>query len=405
MPEYPWIIYRMSEGPLTTKEVHQGVNEQLNRKLGTDWGYSEYEWANLLQGFRPLPIRTASGTIAHFEDGADSVPMKSVVANIVPVQEGTGTPSPSNPRPISGTDELTLKHDNDNMLSLPTFDFTIQGVRVYTNEDGNVVLNGTSTGGISSDNALWTNNLRFSLPKGHYYLSCNSFSTYGAVVVVKNTDTNATICQFDSNWQVDLTETTPMRIGIYIPAGKTFDNFVCNFEASLDNITYDVPNRETYTFDLGQEIIGGTADVVGGVGESTHGNLNISSLEWTYSSTYQRFSTTSQVAGIKTPPNNNTVANILCSHFHSDTSNNTAEVGKDNIIGVSMTGVIQIRDTSLNGDISALMTLLENVDFVYELATPTEYTFTGQPINSYLGTNNVWTDSGEVLDVEYRSNF
>ena len=137
MPEYPWIIYRMSEGPLTTKEVHQGVNEQLNRKLGTDWGYSEYEWANLLQGFRPLPIRTASGTIAHFEDGADAVPMKSVVANIVPIQEGTGTPSPSNPRPISGTNELTLNHKGKNL-----FDSSLLVGDGITNEGG--IVSGTA---------------------------------------------------------------------------------------------------------------------------------------------------------------------------------------------------------------------------------------------------------------------
>ena len=182
-----------------------------------------------------------------------------------------------------------------------------------------------------------------------------------------------------------------------------YNKFVLTCDGS-EPTTYEPYTGSTYTIALGQTVYGGTADVVGGTGEETHDNLDLSSLEWIYSSTYQRFSTTSQVAGIKTPPNNNTVANILCSHFDSDTSNNTAEVGKDNIIGVSMTGVIQIRDTSLNGDISALMTLLENVDFVYELATPTDFTFTGQPINSYLGVNNLWTDSGDVA-VEYRSNF
>ena len=30
------------------------------------------------------------------------------------------------------------------------------------------------------------------------------------------------------------------------------------------------------------------------------------------------------------------------------------------------------------------------------MAIPTPFTFTGQPINSYLGVNNVWTDSGDI---------
>ena len=393
MPEYPWLIYRMSEGPLTVKEVHQGVNEQLNRKLGTDWGYSEYEWANLLQGFRPLPIRTASGTIAHFSDGADSVPMKSIVANIVPIQSGSGTPSPSNPRPISGTDELTLTRTGANVWDEETLDGYYD-----RNNQGAYVAN---------NNYLCSKNLISVKPSTSYFWCIDFNATFSGRVLYFDKEGNY-LSASESNAPKRVF-TTPsdchfIHWYIYKPDTYTYNNDISINYPSTDT-SYHAYTGSTYTIDLAQEIMGGTADVVGGVGTNAFSNLDLSSLEWTYSSTYQRFSTTSQVAGIKTPPNNNTVANILCSHFNSDTSNNTAEVGKDNIIGVSMTGVIQIRDTSLNGDISALMTLLENVDFVYELATPTDFTFTGQPIRSYLGTNNVWTDSGEVLDVEYRANF
>lgn len=387
MPEYPWLIYRMSEGPLTVKEVHQGVNEQLNRKLGTDWGYSEYEWANLLQGFRPLPIRTASGTIAHFSDGADDVPMKSVVANIVPIQSGTGTPSPSNPRPISGTSVLNVEQRGKNLFPFETVSGTTYAEKTIALGASTYTLSLVASGNSSTK------------MRTIFQYTDNSYG--GECLFEKDIREAKTV-----------TLTKPVKALLFYAAdtysasvGFTFEYTDIQLELGNTATTYEPYTGSTYTFDLGQEIMGGTADVVGGVGTNAFSDLDLSSLEWTYSSTYQRFSTTSQVAGIKTPPNNNTVANIFCSHFNPDTSNNTAEVGKDNIIGVSMTGIIQIRDTSLNGDISALMTLLENVDFVYELATPTEYTFTGQPINSYLGVNNVWTDSGEVLDVEYRSNF
>lgn len=46
-------------------------------------------------------ISSASGSIAHFEDGAEADAV-SVIAHIEPVQEGTGDPSPDNIRPISG---------------------------------------------------------------------------------------------------------------------------------------------------------------------------------------------------------------------------------------------------------------------------------------------------------------
>ena len=50
----------------------------------------------------PVIIETASGSIASFSDGADDMPMQSVVVDIEPVQSGSGDPSPDNVRPISG---------------------------------------------------------------------------------------------------------------------------------------------------------------------------------------------------------------------------------------------------------------------------------------------------------------
>lgn len=55
-----------------------------------------------------LPIGEASGSIASVKDGADGMPMKSLTANIVPTQSGSGTPSPDNVRPISGWTEVTV---------------------------------------------------------------------------------------------------------------------------------------------------------------------------------------------------------------------------------------------------------------------------------------------------------
>lgn len=45
---------------------------------------------------------TASGSIASFDDGADDLPVKSLMVDIDPAQAGSGEPSPTNVRPISG---------------------------------------------------------------------------------------------------------------------------------------------------------------------------------------------------------------------------------------------------------------------------------------------------------------
>ena len=58
----------------------------------------------------PVILETASGAIASFDDGADGMPLKSLTVNIEPVQSGSGDPSPTNVRPISGWTGCNIVH-------------------------------------------------------------------------------------------------------------------------------------------------------------------------------------------------------------------------------------------------------------------------------------------------------
>lgn len=51
----------------------------------------------------------ASGNPASFEDGADDVPVSSLKVNLEPIQLGSGDPSPTNIRPISGRSSVTVE--------------------------------------------------------------------------------------------------------------------------------------------------------------------------------------------------------------------------------------------------------------------------------------------------------
>lgn len=56
-----------------------------------------------------FPTDTASGAVASFSDGADNLPLKSLVVNIDPVQDlSQGDPSPENICPISGWEQMQL---------------------------------------------------------------------------------------------------------------------------------------------------------------------------------------------------------------------------------------------------------------------------------------------------------
>jgi len=74
-----------------------------------------------------VPVDTASGAIATFADGADDIPVKSLVVNIDPVQSGSGDPSPDNVRPISGWTGINLTCNNKNI----NIDWTDEAGTVY----------------------------------------------------------------------------------------------------------------------------------------------------------------------------------------------------------------------------------------------------------------------------------
>lgn len=76
--------------------------------------------------YAALATDTATGSIATFPDGADSVPVKSLTVQIQPQQAGSGDPSPDNVRAISGwdtvhvyVDETVGTHDDTYTVNLP----------------------------------------------------------------------------------------------------------------------------------------------------------------------------------------------------------------------------------------------------------------------------------------------
>ena len=58
------------------------IGEVLNKKFQTERGFKPKEWASAISKLTPLQVKTASGAIASFPDGADDVPTRSLVVTI-----------------------------------------------------------------------------------------------------------------------------------------------------------------------------------------------------------------------------------------------------------------------------------------------------------------------------------
>lgn len=101
--------------------LKNNMNSVLNKKFGTTGqNYPPNSWPADVNLLGPLPEKTVAGAIAHTDDAADTVPVKSVICSIVPKQAGSGTPSPTNVRALSGYTGLTASQRGKNILDSST---------------------------------------------------------------------------------------------------------------------------------------------------------------------------------------------------------------------------------------------------------------------------------------------
>ena len=81
----------------------------------------------------PINFPSVSGSVCNFNSQYAGLPLKSHSVDVVATQSGSGTPSPSNPRPITGYSAINISH-SDADTSNPTV-YTIQiGSTVYGGE-------------------------------------------------------------------------------------------------------------------------------------------------------------------------------------------------------------------------------------------------------------------------------
>ena len=151
----------------------------------------------------------------------------------------------------------------------------------------------------------------------------------------------------------------------------------------------------TYTTTLPSTTYGGTLDLVSGVLTVTHAIVDMGNLTWDWVSSGSYF--TADVSG-KAKGNTNMVSSAF-----KVVSTQAANMNDGEMKGNPNNNTIYLKWALYNGDKNALTSALSGQKLVYERATPTTTTLTPQQVQTLLGTNNVWADSGDVT-VEYRQN-
>lgn len=363
-------------------------------------------------------VKTASGEVASFTDGGDEFPMKSLKVNIVPKQSGSGDPSPSNVRPISGTDTVNVKRIGKNFLAYDRDNGSyVSGGLTYTITDGHINVNGTSTSNYPT--LIVADPLH--LKAGTYTISktVNGTVPSGAYlyIIVENSGLGyAPSVRGGNSFTFTLTEDRDVRIVLCAEtSGKTWNNVGVDFQIERGSTAtdYEPYEGETITTNLGQTVYGGTLDIVSGKLSISWGIIDIGILTWEYDSAYNFFYTRSLNDAIVARVNSQ-IHPILSDRFKITTLNTSAQDSEwsnepTNTIGyhrtapitITYTKYIYVKDTSTT-DPATFKSSVSGSMLAYELATPIEIQLTPTEVKTLLGNNNIWSDSGSV-EVEYRA--
>lgn len=338
----------------------------------------------------------ASGAVASFADGASAGLAKCIV-EIVPTQAGSGTPSPSNVRAISGHTAVNVNVAGKNLLdNTLCIERTNNGIQRIVNNDGTITLTGTST--VVSQWWSSVDNLGVFFKKGTYTISCNEIelrALFRKAQVVSGTFTLSDDDYLDNViFRTTVGETYNLRTEPMI-------------RLATESAEFEPYKGNTTTTPLGQTVYGGQLNVL--TGELTidqymvvlDGVNNIVSISGATNPNGRTVLYSAQI---------NTVdvyrAMSLCdklvwsngTHAELSLSEYTATVAGG---GATMTVrfVLPISETATATESNAYIAN-NNYTFVFPLATPQTVQLTPQEVNSLLGQNNISADTGDI-DIVY----
>ena len=189
--------------------------------------------------------------------------------------------------------------------------------------------------------------------------------------------------------------------------GNVYNNDISINYPSTDT-EYHAYNGQTYKVEFKDgsnplTVYGGTLDVVSGELTVDRASVDMGDLPqpWGYVSNGNRFTNGSLASLIKLPLTDGIVVEAITSQLKVLSLNDLKVSSNDALFAVGDTGTISVRYTSCGTDTETIKTTLTGVQLVYELATPLTIQLTPTQVKSLLGVNNIWADTGDVLDAEY----
>lgn len=367
----------LSDG-IPSQSVIEDLDERIAEAIGDNY-YNKTETDALLalkadktEFYNFYPTEQESGAIAHFTDGAENIPVKSLVSQIVAVESGSGEKSPDNPYTISGFDSGVV---------------SVCGVNVW-NEDWELgAIRGSDGADVEASTQI----------RSVGYTRVKPNTSYRAVptstINVFFYDANKNYIDYIPFSSLS-TFTTPancyfVRLATKSGYGTTYNNNISINYPSTDT-QYHAYNGNTYTFTFGQTVYGGHFDNKGNLVVTNGFSIYDGSENWVYQApnTFRLVIPTG--AKPATVPKN-------CNMFTPSLS------GADDTIFFGSANMV-ITSAYFGGDINAFKSFLStnNLKIGYELVNTITLAITSQDIPTLSGENNIFSNTGDV-DVTIRA--
>lgn len=309
-----------------------------------------------------------------------------------PTQEGSGTPSPENIRPIKGRDSVTVERCGENLIKYPYSSSSVRrnGLVITSQQDGSITVNGTATAdtwcaiGLNIEKRLPMNTpiTLSGCPAGgstkSYYIGLYLGGKWHADTGNGNTDIKFTTREIAS------------RVEVSIIKGTVCNNltFYPKIEVRTTITSYSKYHGQTAALTLPRTIYGGTVDAVTGNGNENTKIITLDGNELKFTKRGIYINLTSHSA-----PGISKNGIICCSHFDKRLFGVNTNYEFCFMLESDMTSLFASVD-DLNAYLAAQYAAGTPVQVAYKLAEPVPFAATGaQPIPALSGVNTVITDA------------
>lgn len=344
-----------------------------------------------------------------------------------PAQEGTGTPSPENIRPIKGRDSVMVDRCGENVIEFLSTEDSSSDIKIAVDAEKNITLNGTLAGKgnitIGTCRLHWVAGKTYTMyvkkVGGSVSLGSGDGITFAYALFTTDYNhffrggTNSTNLDVCIASDAALVETELVFMLQCWRKGTVFNNFKFQIEVvegTTAPTTYTPYIGQTNTLTLPETVYGGEVDAVSSEGQETQKLVILNGTEsW---NSWGINAHNPAITGFYTYDINDYDAinsKGICSHL--ETPNQDVWGGRNAGIGFATVGssryfmfsmlTSSLPDISAGHEVVSLKAYLaaQNdagtpVQIAYKLAEPVPFTATGaQPLSALAGVNTVLTDA------------